>query len=46
MSLLFSPLTLRSVTLPNRIAVSPMCQYSVTKEDGVPTDWHLSLIHI
>ena len=41
MSLLFSPLTLRSVTLPNRIAVSPMCQYSVEKEDGVPTDWHL-----
>ncbi|KOV75574.1 oxidoreductase [Nocardia sp. NRRL S-836] len=39
--MLFSPLTLRSVTLPNRIAVSPMCQYSVTAEDGVPTDWHL-----
>ncbi|GGU68898.1 NADH:flavin oxidoreductase/NADH oxidase [Lentzea flava] len=39
MSLLFSPLTLRSVTLPNRIAVSPMCQYSAT--DGVPNDWHL-----
>lgn len=41
MSLLFSPLTLRSVTLPNRIAVSPMCQYSVSAEDGVPHDWHL-----
>ncbi|MGZ3141841.1 NADH:flavin oxidoreductase/NADH oxidase [Lentzea chajnantorensis] len=41
MSLLFSPLTLRGVTLPNRIAVSPMCQYSVDQEDGVPTDWHL-----
>ncbi|SDF60058.1 2,4-dienoyl-CoA reductase [Lentzea fradiae] len=40
MSLLFSPLTLRSVTLPNRIAVSPMCQYSAN-DDGVPTDWHL-----
>ena len=39
MSLLFSPLTLRSVTLPNRIAVSPMCQYSAV--DGVPDDWHL-----
>jgi 2,4-dienoyl-CoA reductase-like NADH-dependent reductase (Old Yellow Enzyme family) len=38
-SLLFSPLTLRSVTLPNRIAVSPMCQYSAT--DGLPNDWHL-----
>jgi 2,4-dienoyl-CoA reductase-like NADH-dependent reductase (Old Yellow Enzyme family) len=37
--LLFSPLTLREVTLPNRIAVSPMCQYSAT--DGLPDDWHL-----
>ena len=39
MSPLFDPLTLRSVTLPNRIAVSPMCQYSA--ENGVPNDWHL-----
>ena len=39
MSMLFSPLTLRSVTIPNRIAVSPMCQYSAV--DGVPNDWHL-----
>jgi 2,4-dienoyl-CoA reductase-like NADH-dependent reductase (Old Yellow Enzyme family) len=36
---LFSPLTLRSVTLANRILVSPMCQYS--SEDGMPNDWHL-----
>jgi 2,4-dienoyl-CoA reductase-like NADH-dependent reductase (Old Yellow Enzyme family) len=36
---LFSPLALRSVTLRNRIAVSPMCQYSAT--DGRATDWHL-----
>lgn len=36
---LFSPLTLRDVTLRNRIAVSPMCQYSCT--DGFATDWHL-----
>jgi len=35
---LFSPLTLRSVTLRNRIAVSPMCQYSA--EDGLAGDWH------
>ncbi|WP_269716040.1 NADH:flavin oxidoreductase/NADH oxidase [Caulobacter sp. NIBR2454] len=35
---LFTPLTLRGVTLKNRIAVSPMCQYSAT--DGVPNDWH------
>lgn len=34
---LFSPLTQRSVTLPNRIAVSPMCQYSYT--DGLSNDW-------
>ncbi len=33
------PLTLRGVTLPNRIVVSPMCQYSA--DEGVPTDWHL-----
>ena len=39
MSQLFAPLALRSVTLPNRIAVSPMCQYSA--EDGVPNNWHL-----
>jgi 2,4-dienoyl-CoA reductase-like NADH-dependent reductase (Old Yellow Enzyme family) len=36
---LFEPLTLRSVTLRNRIGVSPMCQYS--SEDGFATDWHL-----
>jgi 2,4-dienoyl-CoA reductase-like NADH-dependent reductase (Old Yellow Enzyme family) len=36
---LFSPFTLRSVTFPNRIGVSPMCQYSC--EDGFATDWHL-----
>lgn len=39
MSLLFSPLTIRSVTLKNRIVVSPMCQYS--SEDGFANDWHL-----
>ena len=36
---LFSPLTLAGLHLPNRIAVSPMCQYSST--DGFATDWHL-----
>ena len=36
---LFSPLTLRGVTLPNRIGVSPMCQYSCDG-DGRPTEWH------
>jgi 2,4-dienoyl-CoA reductase-like NADH-dependent reductase (Old Yellow Enzyme family) len=39
-SLLFEPLTLRGLTLPNRIAVSPMCQYSAGA-DGLATDWHL-----
>ena len=36
---LFDPLTLRQVTLRNRIVVSPMCQYS--SEDGFANDWHL-----
>ena len=36
---LFQPLTIKSVTLRNRIGVSPMCQYSSI--DGVATDWHL-----
>lgn len=35
---LFDPLKIRSVTLRNRIAVSPMCQYSC--EDGLANDWH------
>jgi 2,4-dienoyl-CoA reductase-like NADH-dependent reductase (Old Yellow Enzyme family) len=38
---LFSPHTIRSVTVRNRIWVAPLCQYSVDREDGVPTDWHL-----
>ncbi|MFC7136874.1 NADH:flavin oxidoreductase/NADH oxidase [Halobaculum litoreum] len=36
---LFSPLTLRGTEIPNRVFVSPMCQYS--SPDGVATDWHL-----
>lgn len=36
---LFSPFTQRSVTLRNRIVVSPMCQYSCL--EGFATDWHL-----
>lgn len=39
MSALFSPFQLKDVTLRNRIAVPPMCQYSAI--DGVTTDWHL-----
>ncbi|HEY9216322.1 MAG TPA: NADH:flavin oxidoreductase/NADH oxidase [Ancylobacter sp.] len=40
MSALFTPFTLKDVTLRNRIAVSPMCQYSA--DEGVINDWHLS----
>ena len=36
---LFSPFKIRSVSLRNRIGVSPMCQYS--SKDGFATDWHL-----
>jgi 2,4-dienoyl-CoA reductase-like NADH-dependent reductase (Old Yellow Enzyme family) len=36
---LFDSLTIKSVTLRNRIGVSPMCMYS--SEDGAATDWHL-----
>jgi 2,4-dienoyl-CoA reductase-like NADH-dependent reductase (Old Yellow Enzyme family) len=39
MSHLFEPLTLCSISLLNRIAVSPMCQYSGV--DGFANDWHL-----
>lgn len=39
MSLLFSPLEIRNVTLKNRLVVSPMCQYS--SKDGYANDWHL-----
>jgi hypothetical protein len=38
MSALFSPFSLKDVTLRNRIAVPPMCQYMAT--DGVVNDWH------
>ena len=41
-SALFQPLTLRKLQLPNRIMVSPMCQYSAT--EGNANDWHL--IHL
>lgn len=38
---LFESMNIRSVTLRNRLWVSPMCEYSVEDRDGVPTDWHL-----
>jgi 2,4-dienoyl-CoA reductase-like NADH-dependent reductase (Old Yellow Enzyme family) len=37
-SALFQPLTLRGLTLQNRIVIAPMCQYSA--EDGLVADWH------
>jgi anthraniloyl-CoA monooxygenase len=37
---MFQPFALRSMTLANRVVVSPMCMYSAT--DGVPNDWHLA----
>jgi 2,4-dienoyl-CoA reductase-like NADH-dependent reductase (Old Yellow Enzyme family) len=42
MSALFSPYTLRGMNLPNRIVISPMCQYSA--ERGEATAWHM--IHL
>ena len=38
---LFTPLSIRSTTFRNRLWVPALCQYSVEKRDGVPTDWHL-----
>ena len=40
MSALFSPIQLRSLALPNRIMVAPMCQYSA--ENGEANDWHFT----
>jgi 2,4-dienoyl-CoA reductase-like NADH-dependent reductase (Old Yellow Enzyme family) len=39
MSILFSPLKIKDITLKNRIVISPMCQYSSV--DGFANDWHL-----
>ena len=38
MAHLFEPLTVRGITFPNRVFVSPMCEYS--SEDGFANDWH------
>ena len=43
MSALFSPITLRGLTLANRIMVAPMCQYSA--ENGAANDWHFTHIN-
>jgi 2,4-dienoyl-CoA reductase-like NADH-dependent reductase (Old Yellow Enzyme family) len=42
---LFEPYTLRELTIPNRVWMPPMCQYSAAPEGpetGVPTDWHFA----
>ena len=39
MSVLFSPLEIGPITVPNRIAIAPMCQYCST--DGLGDDWHV-----
>ncbi|GAA3501649.1 NADH:flavin oxidoreductase/NADH oxidase [Streptomyces prasinosporus] len=45
MSTLFEPYTLRDVTIPNRVWMAPMCQYSAEPEGpgtGAPGDWHFA----
>ncbi|KAL2829574.1 hypothetical protein BJY01DRAFT_227844 [Aspergillus pseudoustus] len=39
-TMLFTPITLRSLTVPNRLFLSPLCQYSA--KDGYANDWHLT----
>lgn len=36
----FTPITIRGVTFPNRLFLAPLCQYSA--KDGYATDWHLT----
>ena len=38
-SQLFTPILMRGLSLPNRIVIAPMCQYSA--DDGSATDWHM-----
>lgn len=45
MRTLFEPYQLRSLTIPNRVWMSPMCQYSAAPDGpavGAPTDWHFA----
>ena len=41
-SKLFSPFTIKNVTLKNRIVMSPMCMYSCENKDGIITPWHFT----
>ena len=43
MSVLFSPIQLRGLKLPNRVMVAPMCQYSAV--NGEANDWHFTHIN-
>ncbi|MCM3357234.1 MULTISPECIES: NADH:flavin oxidoreductase/NADH oxidase [unclassified Psychrobacillus] len=40
MSKLFTPYSVKGLSLKNRIVMAPMCQYSVEAKDGTPNDWH------
>ncbi|MHB1611084.1 MAG: oxidoreductase, partial [Sulfobacillus sp.] len=40
MALILEPWQFKGLELKNRIMMSPMCQYSVSDEDGAPNDWH------
>ncbi|MER5916242.1 NADH:flavin oxidoreductase/NADH oxidase [Streptomyces sp. NPDC001982] len=45
MTTLFQPYTLRSLTIPNRVWMAPMCQYSaepIGPDTGAPSDWHFT----
>ena len=42
MSVLFSPLEIGPITVPNRFAIGPMCRYSA--DDGCASDWHMQEI--
>ncbi|MET8022763.1 NADH:flavin oxidoreductase/NADH oxidase [Streptomyces avermitilis] len=45
MSALFEPYSLRDLTIPNRVWMAPMCQYSAAPEGpatGAPNDWHFA----
>ncbi|UOQ48540.1 NADH:flavin oxidoreductase/NADH oxidase [Gracilibacillus caseinilyticus] len=42
MKQLFSPIKIKNLDLKNRVVMPPMCQYSVTAEDGTPNDWHFA----
>ena len=45
MSRLFSPMKIRGLTIPNRVWMAPMCQYSAADSGpdiAMPTDWHLT----